>query len=211
MSLLSSGSRSAALCGLVERLEREDGVTRRQIAERLDRRSLRYRKKALNLTGEAVKIGLENRWTHVRWKLACGVGAAPHRADKHDFTRCPGVAHPVGIASGADEIALPVEIERVDWQRDRPAALSSVDFENVEVASDQADTNEKHEHAAKHTLEGTRLEIAPGWLGHLPAECPSRAAGGSRLQIWPQPPGERQGHQHDGGDQHHHRRHVGEV
>ena len=31
------------------------------------------------------------------------------------------------------------------------------------------------------------------------------------MQIRPQPPSERQRHQYDGGDQHHHRRHVGVV
>jgi len=29
--------------------------------------------------------------------------------------------------------------------------------------------------------------------------------------MWPEPPSEWQGYQHDGSDQHHHRRHVGEV
>ena len=50
----------------------------------------------------------------------------------------------------------------------------------------------------------------------LPSDGPFRrmpvsAERSGLMQMWAQPPGERQGHQHDGGDQQHHCRHVGKV
>jgi hypothetical protein len=83
-----------------------------------------------------------------------------HRADEHDFARGAGVAHPIGVAAGTDQIALPFEIERVDRQRDRPAALSPADFENVEVAADEANPNQKNQRTAQDALEGARSQIA---------------------------------------------------
>ena len=74
-------------------------------------------------------------------KLAGSIVLTTHRADEHDLARRAGVAHPVGVAAGADQIALSVEIERIDRQRDRPSALSPADFENAEVAADQPDPN----------------------------------------------------------------------
>ena len=123
------------------------------------------REEALDLAREAIEIGLQNRWTHVGWKLARGITAAAHRADEHDFARGAGIAHPVGVAARTDQIALAIEIERVHRKRDRPAALSSADFENVEVAADQADPNQKNERPAKAAFDGARpqiLRIIPG-------------------------------------------------
>lgn len=144
---------------LVQWLQREDRVTWRQIVERLHRRSLRDREEALDLAGEAVEICLENGWTHVGWKLARMVAAAAHRTDERDLTRRPSIAHPIGVAAGADQVALPFEIERIHRQRDRPAALSPSDFEYVEVAPDQANPYEKHERTSQDALEGVRPEI----------------------------------------------------
>src|SRR6516162_5900352 len=55
--------------------QREDRVTQRQIIERFHRRSLRYWEETLELAGEAVEIGLEDRWTHVGRKFARKVAA----------------------------------------------------------------------------------------------------------------------------------------
>jgi len=50
-------------------------------------------------------------------------------------------------------------IERVHRQRDCPAALSPTDFENVEVAADQANPNEKNEHAIQDAIEDAPPEM----------------------------------------------------
>ena len=102
---------------------------------------------------------MKNRWTHVGWNLARSVAAAPYRADQRDLACCPGIAHPIGVAAGADQIALPFEIERVDRQRDRPAALSPTDFENVEVTADQANPNKQNERTTEDAFKGAQLEI----------------------------------------------------
>ena len=129
--------------GLTQRLQLEDRVPRRYIVERFHRRSFRDREESLNLAIEAVKIGFENRWTHPREKLAHGIAMAAHCADEHHFACRAGIAHPVGIAAGANEITPPLEFEQIDRQRDCLATLPAPDFENVEVAADQAnpDTN----------------------------------------------------------------------
>ena len=89
-----------------------------------------------------------------------GIAAAAHCADEHDFARRAGIAHPVGIAASADQVVLPREFDRVHWQRERPAALSPADLENIEVAADQADPNETCEDTAKDALDGARPQIA---------------------------------------------------
>ena len=53
-----------------------------EIIECFHRRSLRYGEEALDLAGEAVEIGFENRWTQAGGKLAHGIAAPPHRADR---------------------------------------------------------------------------------------------------------------------------------
>jgi hypothetical protein len=112
----------------------------------------------LYLAGEAVKVGFENRWTLAGRKLAHGIAVvAAHRTGEHDFTCSTSIAHPVGIAAGADEIPPSIEIERVHRQRDRLAGLASADFEDVEVAAGQADPDEKCKRMAEDAIEGAGL------------------------------------------------------
>jgi hypothetical protein len=66
VGVLSSRSRSGAVYGLVQWLQLEDRVPRRQIVECFHCRSLRDGEEALHLAGEAVKIGFENRRTPAR-------------------------------------------------------------------------------------------------------------------------------------------------
>jgi hypothetical protein len=72
--------------------------------------------------------------------------------DEHHFARGAGIAHPVGVAAGADQIALSFEIERVHRQRDCPAALSSTDLENEEVTADQANPNKQSERTTENAF-----------------------------------------------------------
>jgi hypothetical protein len=76
------------------------------------------------------------------------------------MARRAGIAHPVGIAPRTDEIAMSVEVDWVDRQREGPAALPPTDFENPEMAADQADPNENNERATEDALDGTRSQIA---------------------------------------------------
>src|SRR6516165_8154993 len=145
---------------LVQWLQHEDRVARCEIVECFHRRSFWHREKALNLAGEAVEIGFEDRRPQVRRKLARTVALADQRADQHDLACRARIAHPVGVAAGADQIALSGEIERVDGQRNRPGAGSSADFENVEMPAHQANSNEKNQRTAKDAVEGPRLQIA---------------------------------------------------
>ena len=124
------------------------------ILERLCWRSLRHGEEALYLAGEAINVGFENRWTLAGRKLAHGIAVAAHRTGEHDFACSASIAHPVGIAAGADEIASSIEIERVHRQRDRLAGLASAYFEDVEVAADQADPDEKCKRMAEDAIEG---------------------------------------------------------
>jgi hypothetical protein len=80
----------------------EDRVTRRQIIECFHRRSLWHREEALYFACEAVEIGFENRGALVARKLADGIATAAQRAGEDDFTRRADIAHPVGIAAGAN-------------------------------------------------------------------------------------------------------------
>jgi len=66
MGWFSSRGRSGAVCVRVQGLQLEAGVTRRQLAERLHRRSLRHGKEALDLAAEVVEIGVEKRWAQTR-------------------------------------------------------------------------------------------------------------------------------------------------
>src|ERR1700752_341096 len=77
-----------------------------------------------------------------------------------------GIAHPVGIAASTDQVAVPLEFDRVHRQREFPAAFSPADFEHVEVAADQADPNERNDDAAKDALHGARPEIVLSTPGH---------------------------------------------
>jgi hypothetical protein len=114
----------------------------------------------------AIKIGFEDRWTHARGKLAHSIAVAAHRAGEHDFACCTGIAHPIGIAAGADQISPPIEIERVYRQPEYLAAFSPTDFENVEVAADKANPDESSERTAQDAIDGARLEIALTIPGH---------------------------------------------
>ena len=60
------------------------------------------------VAGEAIKVGFENRWTLAGRKLAHGIAVAAHRTGEHDFACSASIAHPVGIAASADEIAPPI-------------------------------------------------------------------------------------------------------
>jgi hypothetical protein len=111
---------------------------------------------ALYLAGESVKIRFEDRWTHAGRKLAHGIAVAAHRADEHDLACRTGIAHPVGIAASADQVVPPIEIDRVHRQRDCLTALSPPDFENVEVAANHANPDQK----SKYTAE--MCSTAPG-------------------------------------------------
>src|SRR5271166_122574 len=91
-----------------------------------------------------------------------------HRPDQCDFARCPGIADPVRFAAGADQIAPAIEIEQVHRQRDRSAALSTADFEDVEVPADQANPDEIPEHTSEAAFGDARSQIALSILGHLP-------------------------------------------
>jgi hypothetical protein len=67
------------------------------------------------------------------------IALAAHCAGEHHFADRPGVPYPIRIAAGADQVAPPVEIERIYRQRDGPAALSPTDFEDIKVAANQPD------------------------------------------------------------------------
>ena len=86
-----SRSRFGAGCGLVQRLELEDRVTRRQIIEGFHGRSLRYRKEALHVACESLEIGFDDRRTHAGGKFVHGIAQRRHRADEHDFARRAGM------------------------------------------------------------------------------------------------------------------------
>src|SRR5262249_26830264 len=72
------GSRAAGLSGVVQLLQFEDRVARRQVGKGLHRRALWHREKALHLSGEAVEIGFENRRAEGRRKLAHGIACRRH-------------------------------------------------------------------------------------------------------------------------------------
>src|SRR6266700_886784 len=124
------------------------------------------RGKALHLGGVAVEIGLEDRRTQAWGNLMHAIAPTAQRPGEHDFAGGAGIPDPVRLAASADQIAPPVEFERIHRQRDRPAALSPTDLEDTEVAADQADPNEKREHAADEALKRGRLEIARRIPGH---------------------------------------------
>jgi hypothetical protein len=107
------------------------------------------------------------------------VARAAQRADQRDLARGAGVAHPVGFAAGGDQIAPPLEFERIDRQRDRPAARSAGHLENVEMATDEADPDEAHQGAAKAAFDGARPRIACRIFRH--PGCPSLAPAAT---IW---------------------------
>jgi hypothetical protein len=98
--------------GLVQGLQFENRVTRRRVAERFHCRSFRNREEALNLAGEAIEIRFENRRAQLGGKLAYGVATAPQSADEYNFAGCAGIAHPIGIAAGANQIRSPSELDR---------------------------------------------------------------------------------------------------
>src|SRR5439155_26628771 len=84
---------------------------------------------------------------------------------EHDFACRAGIAHPIGVAAGADEIQPAVDLDRIHRKRDHPAACSPADLENVEMAPDQANPYEKDEDAAKEAFARARAEIASGIRG----------------------------------------------
>src|ERR1700730_11919421 len=172
MGFLSSQRRSGAVYPLLEWLQLEDRVPRRRIVECFHRRSFLDGKEALHLAGEAVKIGFENRRTLAAGKLAHGIAVAAHRASEDDFACRADIAHPIGFAAGADQVAPPIEVKRVHRERDYLAALSSANFEHVEVAADQTDPNEGSEDTTQDALSGAWPEIARTTPGHhlLPKE-----------------------------------------
>jgi hypothetical protein len=55
---------------------------------------------------------------------------------------------------------LPFEIERVYRQRDFLATRSPADFENVEVAADQTNPDEKNKRVTEDAFDGAGSEIA---------------------------------------------------
>jgi hypothetical protein len=91
---------------------------------------------------------------------------AAHRAGEHHFACRAGITHPVGFAAGADQVAPSLKIERVHWLRDYLVTLSPSDFENVEMAADQANPNERSEDTTQDPLDGGRPEIAWSIPGH---------------------------------------------
>jgi hypothetical protein len=70
---------------------------------------------------------------------------------------------------GGDQVAPPIEVERVYRERDCLAALSPPDFENVEVAADQANPNERSEDTTQDPLDGAWPQIAWSIPRHQPA------------------------------------------
>jgi hypothetical protein len=100
------------------------------------------------------------------WGTARGIAVAAHGAGEHDFAGCAGIAHPIGNAAGADQIPPPIEIERVHRQRDCLLTLSPPNFENIEVAADQANPNESSERTTQDAIDGARPEIALTIPGH---------------------------------------------
>jgi hypothetical protein len=92
--------------------------------------------------------------------------AAAQGADQRNLARGAGLAHPVGVAAGADQIAPPADLDRVDRQRDCPAALSAADFENVEVTADEANPNNGNKEAAKDAFDRAWAEISLSILWH---------------------------------------------
>ena len=153
-------------CGVLQQLQLKDRVTRCQILECVHCRSLRHRKKALHLAGKAVEIGFEDRRAQAGRKLRYGIAAAAHRTDESNFACRAGIAHSIRIAACADEIPPPVEIEQIDRQGDRSAALAPAHFEHIEVAADEADADERGEHAAEDSIGSPRPEIASRIPGH---------------------------------------------
>jgi hypothetical protein len=162
MGFLSSRRRSGAVYPLLEWLQLEYRVPRRQIVECFHRRSLWDGKEALHLAGEAVKIGFENRWTLAGRELAHGIAVAAHRASEDDFACRADIAHPIGFTAGGDQVAPPIEVKRVHRERDCLAALSSANFENVEVAANQANPDEKNKCTTQDAFDG----LASDSLGH---------------------------------------------
>ena len=103
-------------------------------------------------------VGLAHNLGEVRVRLSDG-GVSHGRAR----LRSPAsIAHPVGIAAGANQVAVPVEVERVNWQRDYLTALSPTDFENVKVAADQTYPNETREDTSEDSFDGARPEVVLG-------------------------------------------------
>jgi hypothetical protein len=172
MDSWSSRSRSGGVYGLIQWLQLEDRIPRRQIVKCFHWRSLRDQEEPLYLAGEAVKIGFEDRWTLAGRELAHGIAVAAHRASEDDFACRADISHPIGFAAGADQVAPPIEVKRVHRERDYLAALSSANFENVEVAADQTDPNEGSEDTTQDALSGAWPEIARTTPGHhlLPKE-----------------------------------------
>jgi hypothetical protein len=103
---------------LLEWLQLEYRIPRRQIVECFHRRPLWDGEEALQLAGEAAKIGFENRWTLAGRELAHGIAVAAHRASEDDFACRADIAHPIGFAAGGDQVAPPIEVKRVHRERD---------------------------------------------------------------------------------------------
>src|SRR6266436_5377481 len=181
MGFLSSRRRSGAVYPLLEWLQLEYRVPRRQIVECFHRRSLWDGEEALHLAGEAVKIGFENRWTLAGRELAHGIAVAAHRASEDDFACRADIAHPIGFTAGGDQVAPPIEVKRVHRQRDCLATLSSANFENVEVAANQASPDEKNKRMTQDAFDGAWPQIAWGIPGHQ--SLPATIAYG-RLSHW---------------------------
>src|ERR1700719_4471889 len=71
--------------GLVQWLQLEDRVTRRQFTECFHRRPLGYWEEALHLACESIDIGFEDRRAHAGGKFAHRIGAAADRAGQREL------------------------------------------------------------------------------------------------------------------------------